>query len=125
MSRIRSKNTKPELLVRQFLHSKGLRFKLHEPSLPGKPDLVFPKYRTVININGCFWHLHSGCKFSVMPKTKTEYWENKLLKNKARDVKNTELLEMSGWKVIVVWECELKKDKLEETLNSLYSSITS
>ena len=123
MSQIRGKNTKPEMLVRKFLHSKGLRYKLHDKTLPGKPDLVFPRYKVVVNINGCFWHGHDGCKYYVIPKTRTDWWVNKLNKNVQKDEENIMKLHYLGWNVIVVWECELKKDQLSETLNNLYEKI--
>jgi len=108
MSRIRSKNTKPEILVRKWLHKQGFRFRLHQKDLPGKPDIVLPKYRTVIFVHGCFWHRHPGCKKTTTPSTNTEFWEEKFRKNVDRDVRNRETLEALGWKVIVVWECEVK-----------------
>jgi len=108
MSRIRSKNTKPEILVRKWLHKQGFRFRLHQKDLPGKPDIVLPKYRTVIFVHGCFWHRHPGCKRTTTPSTNTEFWEEKFRKNVDRDVRNRETLEALGWKVIVVWECEVK-----------------
>lgn len=123
MSQIRGKNTKPEMLVRKFLHSKGLRYKLHDKTLPGKPDLVFPRYKVIVNINGCFWHGHEGCKYYVIPKTRTDWWVNKLNKNVKKDEENIMKLHYLGWNVIVVWECELKKDQLSETLNKLYEKI--
>ncbi len=119
MSRIRSKDTKPELLVRKFLFSKGFRFKLHDKSLPGKPDIVLPKYKTVIFVHGCFWHGHKGCKYFVVPKTRTKWWLNKITTNKQHDTKNKRLLKKAGWKVITLWECSLKKAKLDKTLFKL------
>lgn len=119
MSRIKGKDTKPELLVRKFLFSRGFRYKLHDKSLPGKPDLVFPKYKTVIFVHGCFWHGHEGCKYAVIPKTKTEWWENKIKKTKVKDEENISALIAMGWKVIEVWECELKRSNREKTLESL------
>jgi DNA mismatch endonuclease (patch repair protein) len=108
MSRIRSKDTKPELLVRKFLFSKGFRYRLHDKKLPGKPDIVLPKYKTVVFIHGCFWHGHDGCRYSVIPKTRTEWWEEKIDRNKIKDEKvKNDLLKLK-WKVIHVWECEIK-----------------
>jgi DNA mismatch endonuclease (patch repair protein) len=105
MSRIRSKDTKPELLVRKFLFSKGFRYRLHDKKLPGKPDIVLPKYKTVVFIHGCFWHGHDGCRYSVIPKTRTEWWEEKIDRNKIKDEKvKNDLLKLK-WKVIHVWEC--------------------
>lgn len=125
MSRIRSKNTKPELLVRSMLHRLGYRFTVNGPKnkqLPGKPDIVLPKYRTVIFVHGCFWHTHEGCKNYRLPKTRTEWWQAKLEGNAARDARRQAELRKMGWKVLVVWECELgnfeKLSELESTLPS-------
>ncbi|MGV3613125.1 MAG: very short patch repair endonuclease [Fluviicola sp.] len=123
MSRIRSKDTKPEMLVRKFLFKAGLRYKLHDKSLPGKPDLVFPKYKTVLFIHGCFWHGHEGCKYFVVPKTRTEWWLEKIWNNVEKDNRNILELHLLGWSVLVVWECELKRDKRERTLTDLYHKI--
>lgn len=123
MGKIKGKNTKPELLVRKYLHSKGLRFRLHDSKLPGKPDIVLPKYKTIIQIHGCFWHKHSGCKYFVVPKTRTEWWLKKINTTVFNDKKNETQLKEMGWKVIVVWECELKKNVKEKTLASLYKNI--
>ena len=123
MSRIRGKNTKPEIVVRKYLFSKGLRFRLHDKKLLGKPDLVFPKYRTVVFVHGCFWHGHENCKYFVLPKTRQEWWLDKLNKNKIRDEFVNEKLFSERWKVIIVWECELKKGKQEKTLEDLYNKI--
>lgn len=119
MQMIKGKNTKPELLVRKFLHAHGFRYKLHDKSLPGKPDLVLPKYKTVIFIHGCFWHGHEGCKYYMVPKTRTEWWLNKINGNIANDVKAIEALKKDGWKVITIWECSLKPALIEHTLTSL------
>jgi DNA mismatch endonuclease, patch repair protein len=119
MSRIRSKDTRPEILVRKFLHSKGFRFKLHDKTLPGKPDIVLPKYKTVIFVHGCFWHGHKGCKYFVVPKTKTEWWLEKINSNILRDKKAYLLLKKAGWKIINIWECKLKPQKLQRTFISL------
>jgi DNA mismatch endonuclease (patch repair protein) len=124
MSRIRSKNTRPEMVVRKFLFSKGFRYRLHDRKLPGKPDLVLPKYKTVIFINGCFWHGHCGCRYFVVPKTRTEWWENKINKNISNDTRSMNLLSAAGWKIIVLWECALKKNLLESTLEELAGKIT-
>jgi DNA mismatch endonuclease, patch repair protein len=123
MSRIRSKDTKPEILVRKFLHSKGFRFRLHAKNLPGKPDIVLPKYKTVIFVHGCFWHGHKGCKYFVIPKTRTEWWLNKINTNIANDKKKERTLKLLGWRVIHVWECELKNDKKDKMLDSLISKL--
>jgi len=122
MSNIRGKNTKPELLVRKYLHARGLRYRLHVKNLPGKPDLVFPKYRTVVFVHGCFWHHHAGCKYATMPSSRPGFWANKLSDNVARDQYQYAALTELGWRVFVVWECELMKET--SRLNSLYSEIT-
>jgi len=123
MSRIRGKDTKPEILVRKYLHAHGYRYRLHVKDLPGKPDIVLPRYKTVIQINGCFWHGHDGCRYFVIPKTRTEWWLNKINANKANDSKATKALKDAGWQVIVLWECELKPEKLEETLGELINTL--
>lgn len=119
MSRIKGKDTKPELLVRKFLHKNGFRYRLHVKDLPGKPDIVLPKYKTVIFIHGCFWHGHEGCRFYVVPKTRTEWWLNKINGNTANDTKAESLLQADGWRVIKIWECELKKAMREDTLKNI------
>jgi len=124
MSRIRSKNTKPEEIVRKYLFSRRLRYRKNDKKLPGKPDIVFPKYNTVVFVNGCFWHSHSGCKDFVMPITNCEFWESKLKRTQIRDAQNIKLLKESGWRVIIVWECELKKSGKNECLEKLYQEIT-
>lgn len=120
MSRIKGKDTKPEMKVRKYLHAQGFRYNLHGKYkgqiLPGKPDLVLPKYKTVIFVHGCFWHVHEGCKYFSLPKTRTEWWKDKLYKNKARDEKHQRELEEMGWKVIVIWECEVKDGSYKEKL---------
>lgn len=123
MSRIRGKNTKPELMVRQYLFGKGLRYKLHDKSLPGKPDLVFPKYKVALFVNGCFWHGHEGCKYFVMPGTRTEWWKEKITTTIRKDNEHILQLHLLGWSPLVVWECELKSDKRSETLTNLYLKI--
>ena len=123
MSRIKGKNTKPEMLVRKFLHANGYRYKLHDKKLPGKPDIVLPKYRTVIFVHGCFWHGHNNCKYFVVPKTNTQWWIDKINGNKANDEKATKALKKDGWKIITVWECELKPAKVEKTLATLLKRI--
>ena len=123
MSQIRSKDTKPEILVRSYLFSRGLRFRKNDKRYPGSPDIVFPKYNTIVFVHGCFWHHHEGCKYATIPKSNVEFWENKFYKNKERDECNKKELEAMGWNVITVWECELKKDKCEQTLEDLYFQI--
>lgn len=119
MSRIKSKDTKPEMIVRRYLHSRGFRYRLHAKDLPGKPDLALPKYKTVIFIQGCFWHGHSGCRYFVVPKTRTEWWLEKIGRNISNDEKKQGALQLEGWKVIQVWECDLKPDKRDKTLEEL------
>lgn len=123
MSRIRSTNTKPEETVRKYLFSKGLRYRKNVRALPGCPDIVLRKYNTVVFVNGCFWH-HHNCERFKWPKSNQEYWVPKITRNEERDKKNQALLSEMGWKVIVIWECQLKKDRAEETLGNLYQLIT-
>lgn len=123
MSQIKSKDTKPEILVRKFLHSNGFRFKLHDKTLPGKPDIVLPKYKVVIQINGCFWHGHGGCKYFVIPKTRTEWWIEKINKTVLNDNKNNAELMKLGWSVINIWECELKHNIRNDTLIKLFNTL--
>ena len=122
MSRIRGKDTKPEELVRKYLFSQGFRYRKYDSRLPGKPDIVLPKYRTVIFVNGCFWHMHD-CSGFVWPKSRLDYWRPKLLRNAERDKKNCAELREKGWNVIVIWECQLKKDMLESTMDKISSEI--
>ncbi|MBR6984334.1 MAG: DNA mismatch endonuclease Vsr [Ruminococcus sp.] len=122
MSQIRSTDTKPEILVRKYLFSQGFRYRKNVRSMAGCPDVVLPKYKTVIFINGCFWHKHDCPRF-VWPSSNTEYWFGKISKNVERDEKNIEFLEEDGWNVIVVWECQLKKEKREATLKDLVVKI--
>ncbi|MGS4991016.1 very short patch repair endonuclease [Roseibium sp. RP-7] len=110
MSRIRGKNTIPEVHLRKLLHAAGYRFRLHAPDLPGKPDIVLKKYKTVIFVHGCFWHRHDGCTGATIPKTRTEFWTKKFEATVERDLRKKEELEQAGWKVEIVWECELKRD---------------
>ena len=125
MSAIKSKNTKPELLVRKFLFSRGFRYRLNHPRLPGHPDLVLRKYRTVIFVNGCFWHGHEGCKYFRLPKSNTSFWETKITRNIERDKETTQALTALGWKVIRIWECELRnKSNRKAALNKLLNDIT-
>ena len=124
MSRIKGKNTKPEMLVRRFLHAQGFRYRLHDKKLPGKPDVVLAKYRTVIFVHGCFWHGHAHCKYYVIPKTRTDWWLSKINGNIANDEKAILALKELGWKVINVWECQLKPTKIEETFNTLLLKLS-
>ena len=107
MSAIKSKNTKPEIKVRKILHSMGYRFRLHSKDLPGSPDIVLPKYKTVIFVHGCFWHRHENCKYASTPKTRKEFWEVKFRENIKRDKMHQENLSSKGWKIMIVWECEI------------------
>lgn len=125
MSRIKGKDTKPEIIVRSYLFSKGLRFRKNDKRYLGSPDIVLPKYNTVVFVHGCFWHLHEGCKYATMPKSNVDFWKKKLYRNKERDKRNQKELEEMGWNVIIVWECQLKKDKCEQTLEQLYGQIVS
>jgi DNA mismatch endonuclease, patch repair protein len=124
MSRIRSKDTRPEVLLRSCLFAEGFRFRIHDTKLPGKPDIVFRKYKTVVFVNGCFWHFHEQCKEGRIPSTNSAFWKNKLLRNIERDHQNRKRLEHSGWNVVVVWECELNtREKLEITVVNVVTSL--
>ena len=123
MSRIRSKNTKPEEMVRKFLFAAGFRYRKNDKRLPGCPDTVFKKYKTVIFVNGCFWHGHTGCRYFIWPKSNAEYWRHKINGNIERDKLTYASLRELGWNVIIVWECQLKKDKREYTLFDLIKKI--
>lgn len=123
MSQIKGKNTKPEMLVRKFLHAHGFRYRLHVKNLPGKPDIVLPKYKTVIFVHGCFWHGHEGCKYFVIPKTRTDWWLNKINSNIANDRKAISELKSMGWNIINLWECELKPAKIDKTFLSLLNKF--
>ncbi|MDJ1483582.1 DNA mismatch endonuclease Vsr [Cytophagaceae bacterium YF14B1] len=123
MSRIRGKDTKPEMIVRKFLFSKGYRYRVHGKKLPGKPDIVLPKYKTVIFIHGCFWHGHEGCKYYVIPKTRTEWWVEKITGNKRKDAENEEKLREANWRILTIFECELKGKQKEETLQKLLAQL--
>lgn len=123
MSRIRSKNTKQEELVRKYLFSRGFRYRKNDKRLPGTPDIVLPKYRTVIFINGCFWHGHEGCKYFVWPQNNSEFWRNKINTNRSRDVKEYQELQSQGWNVEIVWECQLKSVYRENTLLQLEEKL--
>lgn len=125
MAAIKGKDTKPEMLVRKFLFSKGLRYRVNNHKLPGSPDIVLKKYRTVVFIDGCFWHAHVGCKYYRLPKTNVNFWRHKIAMNIARDYSNTVDLKLAGWRVIRVWECDVRtKAKREATLENLFLSIT-
>jgi DNA mismatch endonuclease (patch repair protein) len=124
MSRIRATDTKPEVFVRSELHKKGYRFRIHVKELPGHPDIVLAKYRTAVFVHGCFWHGHEGCKDFAPPKTRTEWWLNKISGNKKNDAKTIAQLEEQGWRVVVVWECELTPKKREKTMSSLVDKLS-
>ena len=123
MSQIKGKDTKPEMLVRKFLHAHGFRYRLHDKKLPGKPDIVLPKYNTVVMVHGCFWHGHEGCKYYVVPKTRTQWWLDKINTNKRKDKENESELKSLGWDILTAFACELKPEKREKTLINLLSEI--
>lgn len=123
MSHIRSTNSKPEEIVRKYLFAKGLRYRKNVKDLPGKPDIVLPKYKTIVFVNGCFWH-HHDCGRFVWPSSNEEYWHKKIDRNVERDAENYEALENMGWRVVVIWECELKRAVAEDNLAQLYDKIT-
>jgi len=112
MSKIGHKDSKPELFIRKLIHSMGFRYRLHKKSLPGCPDLVFPKYRKVIFVNGCFWHGHPDCKKATLPSTNIEFWKDKIKQNVDRDSRNCQDLEKMGWNYLIIWQCEIKKKKI-------------
>ncbi|MCD5985098.1 very short patch repair endonuclease [Pseudomonas sp. CDFA 610] len=124
MSAIKGKNTRPELLVRKFLHAHGFRFRLHRKDLPGNPDIVMPKLKTCIFVHGCFWHRHAGCRYATMPKTRPLFWAEKFAKNVKRDLQSSLTLQQSGWRVITIWECQLKDPKpvMSALINQLNES---
>ena len=124
MRSVKSTDTTPEIIVRKYLHKSGFRFSLHKKQLPGSPDIVLRKYQTVINIHGCFWHGHELCKRSTTPKSNGQYWHDKIERNRARDVQNEQKLVALGWKVIVIYECELKIKTIEDTMYKVISKIT-
>lgn len=124
MSAVHGKNTKPEIMVRHYLFSRGLRFRIHDKKLPGCPDIVLKKYKTVIFVNGCFWHGHRDCKYATVPATNKDFWERKIQANRERDESDKYRLELIGWKVLTIWTCEIRnKLKRQESLEKLYASI--
>ena len=125
MSHIPSKNTKPEETVRKYLFAHGLRYRKNVSDMPGKPDIVFPKYKAVVFVNGCFWHAHEGCKWFVKPKTRIEFWEHKFQYNRDRDDRNYQKLTDQGWRVLIIWECEIRHGNAEEALQRLKNEILS
>ena len=125
MSRIRSKNTKPEELVRKYLFAQGFRYRKNDIRLPGKPDIVLPKYKTVIFVNGCFWHGHEDCKYFIWPENNADFWREKINGNIQRDLRNKQMLADQGWNIITIWECELKEATLQSTLDGLVVTLQS
>lgn len=125
MASIRGKNTGPEIMVRKFLFSRGFRYRLNHPRLPGHPDIVMRKYRTCIFVNGCFWHGHDNSRYFVLPKTNTEFWKAKIERNRARDIEEQRKLASMGWHCITVWECQLKPAVRKQTLESLVYTLNS
>ena len=123
MSHVTGKETKPEIMVRKYLFARGLRYRKNVKQLPGTPDIVFPKYKTAVFVNGCFWHGHKGCKYSHLPSTNIEYWEKKLADNLERDERKTRELEKLGYRILIVWQCQLKPNIKIETLETLYHNI--
>ena len=122
MSAIKSKNTKPEIAVRKLLHSMGYRFRLHSKDLPGSPDIVLPKYKTVIFVHGCFWHRHENCKYASTPKTRKEFWNKKFTENKKRDSEIQEKIKILDWRSVVIWECETKNmENLRDKIIDVFS----
>jgi len=124
MSQIKGKDTKPEMLVRRFLHANGFRYRLHVKDLPGKPDIVLPKYKTVIFVHGCFWHGHENCKYSILPKTRRQWWEKKIQLNIQNDRKALMLLRKDNWKSIEIWSCNLKSKNMKQELHSILKRLT-
>lgn len=122
MSSIRGSNTRPEVVVRSYLHRAGLRFRLHVKNLPGRPDLVFPRFQVALFVHGCFWHRHKACRFTTTPATRPEFWQEKFRQNVARDRRDAALLRSAGWRVFTIWECEVDN---EEVLDRLFFCITS
>ncbi|NLH44685.1 MAG: DNA mismatch endonuclease Vsr [Acholeplasmataceae bacterium] len=125
MSQIKGKDTKPEEIVRKYLFSKGFRYRKNVSNLPGKPDIVLPKYKICIFVNGCFWHKHEGCKYFVWPKNNAEFWKEKIEKNTARDKQNFARLESEGWRVLIIWECQLKAKVRAKSLKELENILLS
>lgn len=124
MSNVKSKNTKPEILVRKFLFSHGYRYRVNRSDLPGKPDIVLPKYKTVVFINGCFWHGHENCKYATIPASNHDFWRTKITGNVERDKLTREKLISMGWRIIDIWQCQLKAKVKEATLNKLITTLS-
>ena len=125
MSGIRGKNTQPELRLRRFLHAEGFRFRLHDKRLPGKPDIVLPKWKVAIQVQGCFWHRHEGCRFATIPATRPEFWAEKFAENVARDRRNLERLQAAGWRTAIIWECWLRGKDISSLVDTLCAWIGS
>lgn len=125
MSGIRSRNTQPEMILRKALHARGFRYRLHGSTLPGKPDLIFPKYQAVCFVHGCFWHRHPRCRFATTPATRTEFWKAKFMDNIARDRNRIALLRKHGWRVAIVWECSLRNNRTSQTIERFASWLGS
>ena len=123
MSHVTGKETKPEIIVRKYLFARGLRYRKNVKRLPGTPDIVFPKYKTAVFVNGCFWHGHKGCKYSHLPSSNFEYWEKKIADNIERDERKKRELEGLGYRVLIIWQCQLKSNTKIETLEALYHNI--
>lgn len=123
MSLIRGRDTKPELIVRRYLHALGLRFRLHVRNLPGRPDIVLPRHRVVVFVHGCFWHQHVGCRFAVMPKNNRAFWEKKLGGNQRRDARAVATLRRAGWRVFTIWECDMKLGSLERLSRRILGAV--
>lgn len=123
MSHVTGKETKPEIIVRKYLFARGLRYRKNVKRLPGTPDIVFPKYKTAVFVNGCFWHGHKGCRYSHLPSTNFEYWEKKIADNIERDERKKRELEGLGYRVLIIWQCQLKSNTKIETLDALYHNI--
>lgn len=125
MSSIRSRDTKPEMKLRKALHARGFRYRLHDARLPGKPDLVFPRYHAVLFVHGCFWHRHGGCKYATIPSSNVGFWRTKLEKNVVRDGRVIEALRADGWRVGIVWECLFKKPDFEDAISAIATFLVS
>lgn len=123
MSKIRGKNTTPELMVRKFLFAAGYRFRIHDKRLPGSPDISLPRHQLVIMVDGCFWHGHKRCKYFRLPKSRVSFWKEKIEKNRKRDQATKRKLRRQGWRVLTIWECQLKPDKLDKTIQKILSSV--
>ena len=124
MSKVKSRDTKPEVRVRKYLFAHGFRYRKNDSRYPGRPDIVLPKYKTAIFVNGCFWHMHAGCKYSSVPKTNSGFWKQKLEQNKQRDENNITQMKDLGWNVIIIWQCEIKESAFESRMDALIKQIT-